>query len=268
MQLGNHQADGLGRTGAGGNHRHGGGARPVQVVVGLVEQVLVVGVGVHRGDQPLADAHRGVQHLGQRRQAVGGAGGIGDDLLVAQQVVVDAVHHRQVGAVQRVREQHARRTGGQVLLGQRAFLRLAGAVHHHVHVQLLPGQLGHVLFADQADGLAAHLQHVVVQADMAVEAAEGGVEAGQVGEGLEVAGFVDRLDVYLAFQSALEQGADQGATNAPVSVQGNAQHGSLRLAGSVFSIGGPRPACLATDCARHHKRRSRAARCRSGAVRR
>ena len=43
-----------------------------------VGQHLVVGIGMHGGHQAADDADRIVQHLGQRRQAVGGARGVGD----------------------------------------------------------------------------------------------------------------------------------------------------------------------------------------------
>ena len=46
-----------------------------------VEEVLVVGVGVDRRHQPLLDAERVVEHLGDRRQAVGRARGVGDDVV-------------------------------------------------------------------------------------------------------------------------------------------------------------------------------------------
>jgi hypothetical protein len=51
-------------------------------LVDLVEDLLVVGIGVDRGHQPAFDADRVVQHLGERREAVGGARGVRDDLVI------------------------------------------------------------------------------------------------------------------------------------------------------------------------------------------
>ena len=56
-----------------------------------------------------------VQHIGHRREAVGGARGVGDDQVVlGQLVVVDAVDDGQVGAVGRGRDQHALGAGLEV----------------------------------------------------------------------------------------------------------------------------------------------------------
>jgi hypothetical protein len=68
--------------------------------VDLVEDLLVVGVGVDRGHQPALDADRIVEHLGHGREAVGGARRVGDDLVIGGQlVVVDAIDDGQVDAL-------------------------------------------------------------------------------------------------------------------------------------------------------------------------
>jgi hypothetical protein len=97
LELRKHLADGAGGAGGGRDHRHARGARAAHVGVDLVEDLLVVGVGVDGGHQPALDADRVVQHLGDRRQAVGGAAGVGDDrVLGGQLVVVDAIDDGQV----------------------------------------------------------------------------------------------------------------------------------------------------------------------------
>ena len=65
-------------------------------LVRAVLQVLVLGVRVDRGHQTLDDAEAVVQRLGHRRQAVRGAGGVGDDV-VARRVVVPVVHAHHDG---------------------------------------------------------------------------------------------------------------------------------------------------------------------------
>ena len=68
----------------------------------LVLGGLVVGVGVHRGHEALLDADRVVHHLGERRQAIGGAGSIGNhEMLAGQLVVIDAIDDGEVGIVGR-----------------------------------------------------------------------------------------------------------------------------------------------------------------------
>ncbi len=87
LQLGDHQPDRLGGAGRGGDQVDRGGAGPAQVLVGHVLQPLVGRVGVDRRHQAMADADRVVEHLRDRRQAVGRAGGVGDH--VVGRAVVD-----------------------------------------------------------------------------------------------------------------------------------------------------------------------------------
>ena len=59
-----------------------------QVLVGGVEDALVAGVGVDRGHDAADDPELVVEDLGQGREAVGGAGGVGDDVLGGRVVLV------------------------------------------------------------------------------------------------------------------------------------------------------------------------------------
>ena len=70
-----------------------------------VEDLLVVGVGVDGGHQPLDDAEVLEQDLGHRGQAVGGAGGVGNDVVAGGvvMVLVDPHADRQVGFFARER---------------------------------------------------------------------------------------------------------------------------------------------------------------------
>src|ERR671913_144635 len=52
-----------------------------QVLVGKVEQLLIVRVRVDGGHPALHDPELVVEHLGERRQAVGRARGVGDDVV-------------------------------------------------------------------------------------------------------------------------------------------------------------------------------------------
>jgi len=189
--------------------------------VRLVQQVLVVGVGVHGVEQALADADRLVQHLGQRRQAIGGAGGIGDDALIAEQLVIHAVDHGQVAAIERVRGEYATGPRLQVLLDQRALLEFAGALEHHVDVQFLPRQLGRIPLGQQADRLATHHHRFALQLYRLRETTEGRIEAGQMHQRLVVAEIVDRDHLYPILQSTLEQRSYDGAADTSIPVDGN-----------------------------------------------
>src|SRR3546814_10424059 len=70
------------------DHRHAGGAGAAHVGMDLVEDLLVVGVGVDGRHQPALDADRVVHHLGDRGQTVGRAGRIGDDRVIGRPVLM------------------------------------------------------------------------------------------------------------------------------------------------------------------------------------
>ena len=117
LELGQDFADRAGGAGGGRDHRHAGGAGAARVLVDLVEDLLVVGIGVDRRHQAALDADRIVQHLGERREAVGRAAGVRDDrVLGGELVVVDAEHDRQVDFLGRGRDQHPLGAGIEVLL--------------------------------------------------------------------------------------------------------------------------------------------------------
>jgi hypothetical protein len=81
VELGDHQPDGLGRAGGGRDEVDRGRAGAPQILVGEVLQALVGRVGVDRRHQAVPDADRLVEHHGHRREAVGRARGVGDDLV-------------------------------------------------------------------------------------------------------------------------------------------------------------------------------------------
>src|SRR5579864_6024997 len=74
FEIGDHQVQGLGRAGGGRNHGKSGGAGAAQVFVRKIQNHLIVGVGVDGGHGPALDLEGVVNHLGYRRQTVGGAG--------------------------------------------------------------------------------------------------------------------------------------------------------------------------------------------------
>ena len=69
------------RAGARRNHRHACRASAPKVFVGKIEQLLIVGVGMDRGHDPVLDAKVIQQHFRHGRQTIGRAGGVGDDVV-------------------------------------------------------------------------------------------------------------------------------------------------------------------------------------------
>src|SRR5690606_39957262 len=83
-----------------------------------VGEILVVGVGVNGGHQTVLDAVFAREDLRHWRQAVGGTGGIGDDLMGrAQAFVVDAVDDGGVDVFGWGGNDHLARTGFEVGAG-------------------------------------------------------------------------------------------------------------------------------------------------------
>ena len=89
LELRQHQADGLGGAGRGRDQVERRGPRAAQVLVRHVLEALVGRVGVDRGHQAVLDPDGVVEHLRDRRQAVGRAGGVGDDVVGVGVVVVE-----------------------------------------------------------------------------------------------------------------------------------------------------------------------------------
>ena len=66
-----------------------------------------------------------------------------------------------------------------------------------------------------------------MQGDVARKTAEGGIETGQVDPRVEIIEIVDGFYAQTLIQASLEQCSDQGASDTPVSIEGDSQHGGL-----------------------------------------
>ncbi len=155
VELGQDQADGARGAGRGRDHGQGGGAGPVQVLVQGVLHRLVTGIGMDCGHEAFDDADLFVQDRGDRREAIGGAGGVRHDAhSFSQFVVIDAVDDGEVGSRGRRRDQDAFRAALQMHFRLFALGENAGAVHHHVNAKLAPGKLRRVALGKRLDGVA------------------------------------------------------------------------------------------------------------------
>ena len=162
-----------------------------------------------------------VQHLGHRRQAVGGAGGVRDhEVLGGQLVVVDAVDHGEVGAVGGRRDDHALGAGIEMGLGLVLRGEDAGAFERDVDAEFAVRQLGRVAHGRDLDALAVDDEELAVDLDLAGESAVDGIEAQQVGVGLDRAEIVDRHDLDV-LAAGFVDGAQHVAADASEPVDGN-----------------------------------------------
>src|SRR5690606_20873642 len=173
------------------------GARTAQVAVRAVLEVLVTGVGVDRGHETALDAELLVEDLRERREAVRGARGVRDDV-VLRGVVVGVVHahdERAVLVLARRGDDDLLGTVVEVRRGLRRVGEEAGRLDHDVGTELAPRKVRRVTLGKRADALAVDRDRLVVVGDLTLERAEHRVVLQQVRERLVVGQVVHRDDL-------------------------------------------------------------------------
>ena len=212
LQLRQHLAHGRGRAGGGRDHRQSGRARAAQVLVRQVEQVLVVRVGVDRRHPAADDAELLVQHLGKRRQAVGRARRVADDVVRRRIVLVgvDAQDQREVGFLGRRRDDDLLGARVEVELRLLAVGEQARGLEHDVDAEVLPRQLAGVADRQHLEAVAADGDGVARGLHVLRQVAENRVVLEQVRQGLRVREVVDRheIEFLLAEGGAQDVAAD------------------------------------------------------------
>ena len=155
--------------------------------------------------RPLLDADLVVQHLGQRRQAVGRARGIGDHGVAGlQHLVVDAVDDGRVDVLAARRRDHDLLRAARQMCLPASALVVKKPVHSSTTSAptVAPGHLRRVALREHLDAVAVDDDGIAVDADLARELAVRGVVLGQVRIGLRVAEIVDRDDLDFLVRSA------------------------------------------------------------------
>ena len=142
LQLGEDQPDRRRRAGRRRDQREARGAGAPKVLVGRIDHGLGVGQVVKRGDRAMADADPLVDRLDDRRQAVGRAGGGGEDVvpigLVAVVVHTDD-HVQRRGLLHRSRDDHLANALPEVGLERLHGPKLARALEHDLDSGVTPG---------------------------------------------------------------------------------------------------------------------------------
>ena len=171
-QGGDHQADGLCRTCGVRDDvfcRRSGGA---QIFAARpVHQRLGAGISMDGGHGAHGDAEGILEDFGHRRQAVGGAGGHGDDGVIrGQGVIVDVVDdgfHLASGGG----NQHFARAGlemGLRFLGRGVE---SGTLHNHLGACRLPWNMLRLFFGIHRNGFAVDDQRIFCKVDAPREGA-------------------------------------------------------------------------------------------------
>ncbi len=191
-----HLADRLGCPGRRRDDVLGGCPAPPQVLVGDVGEPLVVGVGVNRCHDTLSNAEGVVEHLCQWSQAIGRAGGVGDDDVAAVQIiVVDTQYDSLIDFILRRHcQDNSLGSGFEMLLEGLSVPENPCCLDDHVDSQLGPGKFGGVRLDEHFYLVVPNLHLPVAYFDLLIEAAHHRVVLEQVGEDVVVREVVDGHD--------------------------------------------------------------------------
>ncbi len=182
----------LGGAGAGHHHVEGCAATAALALVIVVDEVLIVGVGVDRLHVAVADAVLVLHHLEHRGDGVGGAGGGGDYLVIrAYHLVVDPEHHVLHLPLAGGGQQHPGGAAGLEVLGQpRLVTPDAGVVNDQRIVDAVGGvvDVGRAVGVDHLDEGAVGDDGTAfcIHLDGAVEGAVHRIAAQQAGTLLQI----------------------------------------------------------------------------------
>src|SRR5208283_2380438 len=210
----------LGGAGRAGNHIQCSGAGAAQILVREVQDHLVVGVAVD-GGHDAGDEARGFQnHLHDRRQAVGGAARVRNDVVLGRivLVLVHAQHQSDVFVGGGRRDDDLLHGRAQVRLGFGRVGKVAGRLHNHLCADVGPGQLGGIALRPHFDLFAVDGDEIVARLDLIGQVAQDRVVLEQVSQRRRAGQVVDgdKIELFVA-----ERGAQNVASNAAKAVDSN-----------------------------------------------
>ena len=136
-----------------------------------VDQGLIAGIGVDGGHETLLNTERIVENLDHRREAVGGARSVGDDVVTIRVVrlVVDANHEGGITIAGRGRNDDLACAGRTVHVGGFLLREDTGRLNDNVDTKVAPREF--LWVADRED-----LQDVTVDTDSAANRFDLGIE--------------------------------------------------------------------------------------------
>mmetsp|Transcript_78150 Transcript_78150/g.171343 ORF Transcript_78150/g.171343 Transcript_78150/m.171343 type:complete len:728 (+) Transcript_78150:314-2497(+) len=176
LELREDQSHRLRGASGGRNDVHGSSTGSSEILVPSVEDHLVASVGMRGGHDAILDTERLVQDLADGGHAVGGAGGVGDNIVLLTVVVAFVDAHDESGAV-------LARGCDHNLLGARLHV-LGSAIHvvegtcgldDNVNVQGSPRHLRRVSSSHDLDLFAIHDQGVVGVGHIRFQGSQNGV---------------------------------------------------------------------------------------------
>ena len=201
VQLRNHEADCLRCPGRGRNDVLRSGPGAAKVAVRCIEDDLVTGVGVNRAHETLFDTEGVIEDLHHRREAVRGAGSIGNDVVLCRIVepVVDADAESQIRIFRRSGDDDLLGTRFDVLSGTGAVDEETGGFENNVDALASPVEIRRVALSGRNDAVAVHGDGLLIILNRSGEATRSGVILKQVRQSLVVSEVVDRDDLLELF---------------------------------------------------------------------
>src|SRR5207248_5169992 len=207
-------------TGGTGNQVQGSGARATQILVRQIKQPLIVGVGMDGGHCAAIDAESVLKNFGDGREAIRGAGGVGNDVMLRGVValVVDPKNEGGVGAVRGRRDNDLFHGGAEMLLRVRAFGKEAGGLHDDFRADGSPIEFGGILDAEHREATTVYRDAVVGMSHFVRQIAEHRIVFQQVRECFSVGDVVDGNELNIL---VVDGGAQDVATDAAEAVNAN-----------------------------------------------
>ena len=162
-----------------------------------VKNALIVGIRMDRGHQTFFDAEGFVQYLGNRCQAVGGTGCIGDDCVfpVIIQVIVNPHNNRDILVGSRGRNDNLPGSSLNVQLGFIPGGKKAGRFQNYIDPVLFPLHFCGVPDCVNPDRLAIDDQAVSCMGNLAGEDAVNRVIFKKMRQGIGTGQIIDRNDI-------------------------------------------------------------------------
>src|SRR6266852_5527440 len=207
----------FGGSGRAGNHAERGGAGAAQILVRQVEELLVVGVGVNGGHGAALNAKRFVKNLGDGSEAIGGAGGVGNDVVFRGivELVIDAQHEGGVRPIRRRGDNHLFHRATQMLLRFGALGEKAGGFNDDVSADAGPIDLRRILRLEYLEGAALNADGVLGMRNLVRQIAQHRIVFEKMREGFGVRDVVDGHELNVL---AIDRGAHNVATDAAEAV--------------------------------------------------
>jgi hypothetical protein len=178
---------------------------------------------VNGGHEATDNTELVVQHLGDRSQAVGGAGSVGDDVLASVGVVVYAVNEHRSSVLGRSGHDHLLGTSLQVSLSELGGEEETGGLNNNVGVESAPGDVSGIFLAENLDLVAVYDEVVAFHFDIVVELAMYGVVLEHVSEIIGIEQVVDTYD-HDVLREVLHGSAENHTTDTAKTVNTKSDH--------------------------------------------